>query len=102
MPGFCCCVGAFLSCGEQGLLSSGGAWPSHCGGFSGCRAQALRAQASVVKIAEYKRMDSAIVAHRFSCPKTCRILVPGPGIEPMSPALQGEFLTTGPQGKCST
>ena len=46
--GFCCCVWAFLSCGEQGLLSSGGAWPSHCGDFSGCRAQALSAQASVV------------------------------------------------------
>ena len=44
-------------------------------------------------------MDSALVVHRFSCPETCRILVPGPGIEPMSPALQGEFLTTGAPGK---
>ena len=26
---------------------------------------------------------------------------PGPGIEPMSPALQGRFLTTGPPGKSS-
>ena len=25
--------------------------------------------------------------------------LPGPGIEPMSPALAGEFLTTGPPGK---
>ena len=29
----------------------------------------------------------------------CGILVPPPGIEPMSPALQGGFLTTGPLGK---
>ena len=29
---FCCCARAF---------SSGGAWASHCGGFSSCRAQAL-------------------------------------------------------------
>ena len=32
-------------------------------------------------------------------PKVCRILVPQSGIEPMSPALQGEFLTTSPPGK---
>ena len=29
----------------------------------------------------------------------CGILVPQPGIKPMSPALQGRFLTTGPPGK---
>ena len=29
----------------------------------------------------------------------CEILVPQPGIEPMSPMLEGEFLTTGPRGK---
>ena len=29
----------------------------------------------------------------------CRILVPRPGIEPMPPALQGGFLTTGSPGK---
>ena len=27
------------------------------------------------------------------------ILVPQPGVEPVSPALEGGFLTTGPQGK---
>ena len=31
----------FSSCSEQGLLSSWGAWVSHCGGFSSCRAWAL-------------------------------------------------------------
>ena len=42
---------------------------------------------------------SLVAAHRLSCPTACRILVPCPGIEPMSPALEGRFLTTGPPGK---
>ena len=38
-------------------------------------------------------------AHQLwhSCSVACRILVSQPRIEPMSPALQGTFLTTGPQ-----
>ena len=32
-------------------------------------------------------------------PSACGILVPWPGIESTSPALEGEFLTTGPLGK---
>ena len=39
--GLHCCVQAFSSCSESGLLSSCGAWVSHCSGFSCCRAQAL-------------------------------------------------------------
>ena len=35
----------------------------------------------------------------LSCPSACGILVPRPGIEPMSPALEGGFLTTAPPGK---
>ena len=35
----------------------------------------------------------------FSCPKTCEILVARPGIQPVSVALEGRFLTTGPPGK---
>ena len=33
------------------------------------------------------------------CPAACGILVCRPGVEPMSPALQCRFLTTGPPGK---
>ena len=33
--------------------------------------------------------------------KACRILAPQPGIEPAPPALEGEFLTTGPPGEVS-
>ena len=36
-----------------------------------------------------------------SCPEGSGILVPWPGTEPASPALQGGFLTTGPPGKPS-
>ena len=33
------------------------------------------------------------------CPAACEVLVPPPGIEPESPALEGGFFTTGPPGK---
>ena len=36
---------------------------------------------------------------RLSCPMACGILVPRPGIEPLYPALEGGFLTTGLPGK---
>ena len=42
---------------------------------------------------------SVVVARGLSCSAACGILVPRPGIEPVSPALQGRFLTTGPPGK---
>ena len=41
------------------------------------------------------------LGHRLSCPEACGILVPRPGIEPVSPASAGKFLTTGPPGKFS-
>ena len=42
---------------------------------------------------------SVSVLLRLSCSAECGILLPRPGIEPMFPALQGRFLTTGPQEK---
>ena len=39
------------------------------------------------------------LVHKLNCSKACRILVPGPGIKPASPALRGRFLTTGLPGK---
>ena len=35
----------------------------------------------------------------FSCSPACGILVPWPGVEHESPALDGRFFTTGPPGK---
>ena len=42
--------------------------------------------------------SSVVVVHRHSCPLACGILVPRPGIEPVSPALEGRYFTTGPPG----
>ena len=35
----------------------------------------------------------------FFGPEVCRILAPQPGLKPIPPELEGEFLTTGPSGK---
>ena len=42
---------------------------------------------------------SPVVAYRLSFPMACGILAPLPGIKPVSPVLEGRFLTTGPPGK---
>ena len=42
---------------------------------------------------------SLVLTHGFSCSLVCGILLPGPGIELMLPALAARFLTTGPLGK---
>ena len=44
---------------------------------------------------------SLVKAHRFGCPAARGILVPQPGIKPMSPELESGFLTTGPPGQSS-
>ena len=42
---------------------------------------------------------SRVTVHQLNCSSPCGILVPWPGIKPVSPAFQGTFLTTGPAGK---
>ena len=79
-------MGATLHCGAQA---------SHCGGFSCCGARALGKRASVV-----------VARGLSSCGTRASLLhgtwdLPGPGIEPVSPALAGGFLTTAPPGKPS-
>ena len=44
-------------------------------------------------------LASSVVVLELSCPMADGILVRWLGTEPMSPALEGEFLTTGPPGK---
>ena len=39
---------------------------------------------------------SLVAVCGLSCPVVCGLLAPRPGIEPTSPALDGEFLTTRP------
>ena len=46
-----------------------------------------------------ERVGSVVAAHRLSRPAAFGILVPRPGIEPASPALEGGFLNTVPPGK---
>ena len=77
-------MGATLGCG---------AWASHCGDFSCCRARAVGVQASVV-----------VARGLSSCGTRASLFrgmwdLPGPGLEPVSPALAGGFLTTAPPGK---
>ena len=45
------------------------------------------------------QVGSVVVACGLCCPMAHGILVPRPGIESMSPALEGRFFTTGPLGK---
>ena len=46
-----------------------------------------------------RHTDSIVAACGLSCPEGCGILVLPPGTKLTSPALQGRFLTIGPQGK---
>ena len=50
-------------------------------------------------VCSLRHAGSLVDAHGLSCPVACGILVPRPGIEPASPALEGGFFTTGPPGK---
>ena len=95
--GLRCCTRAFSSCGELGLLfiavhgfslqwrlllqSTG----SRRAGFSSCGSWALE-----------RRLSSCGTWASLLCDMWD---LPGPGLEPMSPALAGRFLTTVPQGK---
>ena len=91
--GLHCCAWAFSSCGERGLLfivvaSLVTEHGLQAHGLSSCGAQALQRRLS-------------------RCGTQAQLLrgmwyLPGPGLEPMSPALAGRFLTTAPPGKpCS-
>ena len=74
-------MGSFIE--AHGLLSSCGAWGAH----------------KLWSVWTPEHMGSVVVACGLSCPVACGILVPRPGIEPTSPALEGEFLATGLPGK---
>ena len=47
----------------------------------------------------FMRGSSSVAEYGLSCPTAGGVLVPQLGIEPAFPALQGGFLTTGPQGE---
>ena len=93
-------LGLFSSCIRWGPLSSRGAWASHCGDFSCCRAWAL---GHVV----FSSCGSRTLKHRLSSCGPQALLLHGmwnlrrSGIEFMSPVLAGRFFTTEPLGKPS-
>ena len=77
----------------------------HCGGLSCCGARAPGARASVVVARGLSSCGSWALEHRFSsCGTRVQLLrgmrdLPGPGREPVPPALAGGLPTTAPPGK---
>ena len=71
---------------EVTLCCSAGAF--HCDGFSCCGAQALAVWASVVVA---RGLSALLLRGMWD--------FPGPGLQHVSPALAGGFLTTAPPGK---
>ena len=99
--GLHCCAWAFSSYGEQGLLFV----EVHrllIAVASRCRAWALGAQASVVVARGLSSCGTWALELRL---RRMGLVAPRhvgsswPGIEPLSPALTGGFLTTAPRGK---
>ena len=105
------CIGSSLLHAGFSLVAASGSFSSfqceasHCGGFSCCGAQALGAWASAVVACRLSSCGSWALGRRLSrCGTRAQLLrgmwdLPGPGLEPVSPALAGRFLTTVPPGK---
>ena len=98
---------AFSTCGERGLLFVAVRGLLIAVGSLCCGAQALGAWASVVVARGLSSCGSRALECRLSsCGARAYLLrrmwdLPRPGLEPMSPALAGGFLTTAPPGKSS-
>ena len=98
------CIGSsllrvgFLQLWRAGATLRCSAQASHCSGFSFCGARALGRVG-------FSSCGSRALEHRLSsCGPRAYVLrslwnLPGPGLEPVSPALAGGFLTTAPPGK---
>ena len=105
------CVGSsllhvgFLQSWRAGATLRCGARASHCRGFSRCGARALGARASVVVARGLSSCGSWALERKLSsCGARAQLLrgmwdLPGPGREPVSPALARRFLTTTLPGK---
>ena len=57
----------------------------------GAQASAAVVRGSVVGARGLQHAGSVVVSHGLSCSVACGILVLGPGIEPVPPALAGGF-----------
>ena len=102
--GLRCYARAFSSCGERGLLFIAVCRLLIAVAFP-CGARALGAPASVAVTRSFSSCGSWALERRLSSCGTRTYLLrsmwdlPAPGLEPMSPALAGGFLTTMPPGK---
>ena len=92
--GLGCHTDFFSTCSKWGLLSSCGAWTSHCSSFSSCLARALGH-------AGFSGCGSQPLEQGLnSCDTgawllhTCGIFPDQGGIKPVSPASAGRFFTT--------
>ena len=105
--GLRCCTQAFSSCGQWGLLfiavhrlliAVASLVADHR--LQACSLQQLWHAGSVVVARRLQSTGSVVVAHGPRCSVACGVWdFPGPGLEPVSPALAGGFLTTVPPGK---
>ena len=97
-------------CGLPLVVASGGYSSLWCAGFSLqwlllLRSMGSRCAASVVVAGGLSSCGSRALEHRLSsCGAQAQLLcgmwdLPWPGLEPVSPALAGRFLTTVPPGK---
>ena len=75
-------------------FSSRGPWGPEHEGAQGCGVWLPESE-----LQQFGLAGSPAAARGLSCSEACGILVPPPGIEPPSPALQHGLLTTGPPGK---
>ena len=88
--------GGFLQLWQVGASLRCGVWASHCGGFS-CEALALgcvgfsSCRSWILECTGFSSCGTQLLHGMGNLTE--------PGIEPVSPALVGRFLTTGPPGK---
>ena len=103
--GLRCCMWAFSSCGELGLLFVAvyrllivvaSLVAEH--GLQAHGLQQLWYVGSVVVACKLQSAGSVVVAHRLSCSEACGIF-PDQGSNPCPPALADGSLTTAPPGK---
>ena len=98
------------TCGLSLVAVSGGYSSLRCAGFSSqwlflLQSMGSSTRASVVVASGLSSCGLRALEHRLSsCGARAQLLrgmsdLPGPGLEPVSPALAGGFLTTAPSGK---
>ena len=105
------CVGSsllltgFLQLWRMGATLRCSVRPSHCGGFSYCRARAPGTWAPVFAAHGLSSCGSQALERRLSsCGAQAQLLrgmwdLPGPGLYPMSLVLAGGFFSTAPPGE---